>query len=198
MLETLNDDDFIFNPKTSKSTVGSITNHFLKSENVYRSIHPTHSVAAWGKHAKHITSSHYELETNFGLDTPFGKFLALNGKLMGLGINYAHVTFYHTFEDLNLNNFPFVYLPDAFNAKVLNHKGELITCKTLCHNPDFHKTRIEKDPKVEAFFRNYFEKNKLSNTTKIGDGHLWWIHSKDVIEHLDILYKQNKTIYKVN
>ncbi|MFC2176574.1 AAC(3) family N-acetyltransferase, partial [Bacteroidota bacterium] len=83
MYETLSDETLVFDPKSSASTVGYITNQFLKSGNVYRSLHPTHSVAAWGKHAEYITSNHYELSTNFGENTPFGKFLDLNGKVLG-------------------------------------------------------------------------------------------------------------------
>ena len=144
MFETLSNTAFVFNPKTSESTVGSITNHFLNSKDVCRSIHPTHSVAAWGKNAVYITSEHYELETNFGHKTPFGKFLELNGKLMGLGINYAHVTFYHTYEDLNLSKFPEVYLTEKFKTQLMDHNEQVHECETLCHNPEFHKTRIEK------------------------------------------------------
>jgi aminoglycoside 3-N-acetyltransferase len=198
MYDTLNDTNHVFDPKSSPSTVGAITNHFRTSKDIFRSLHPTHSVAAWGKYAKHITASHHDLNTNFGQETPFGKFLELNGKLVGLGIDYAHVTFYHVYEDLNLDKFPKVYLPEAINTKILNHQGEELKCQTLCHNSDFHKTRIDKDPKIEKFFREYFEKNDVSVTTQIGDGHLWWMHTKDLIEHLDILHKKNKTIFKIN
>lgn len=187
----------VFCPKTSPSTVGSISNAFLKNEGVFRSLHPTHSVAAWGKHAEFITKDHHSSNSNFGKDTPFGRFLELNGKLLGLGIKYDNVTFYHTYEDLNLAKFPTVYLPKPFNVKIKNHKNEEIKLAVLCHNPEFHKTRIEKDPAIEQFFSNYFEKNKIATKTKIGQGFLWWMQAEDVINSLDLLYKQDKTIYKI-
>lgn len=198
MEKTLLNSNHLFNPKTSLSTVGSITNSFLKEENTFRSLHPTHSVAAWGKHAKEIVKDHHLAKTNFGKGTPFGKFLDLNGKLMGLGINYANVTFYHTFEDLNLELFPQVYLPEPIKTKIKGYDHEIIELDVLCHNIEFHKTRIEKDPKIEAFFANYFEEHNLSTKTKIGQGEVWWIQSKEVIDALDLLYKQNITIYNIN
>lgn len=196
MYEALKDQDHIFDPKTSESTVGAITNTFLNSENIYRSLHPTHSVSAWGKHAEYITRDHYCAKTNFGEGTPFGKFLELNGKVTGLGITYGPVTFYHVYEDLNLEKFPEVYLPDVYKGKLLNEHGELIESDTLCHNPDFHKTRIDKTPGIESYFSKQFDGN-ISHKTSIGDGSIWWMYSSDLIQELDKLYKQGITIYKV-
>lgn len=197
MEQTLNDPSHLFNPSSSLSTVGSISNTFLKGENIHRSLHPTHSVAAWGKHAEDIVKNHHLAKTNFGGGTPFGRFLDLNGKLMGLGINYNNVTFYHTYEDLNLEKFPNVYLKTPIASRIINFNNEKVEVETLCHNLDFHKTRIEKNPEVEAYFSNYFEKNNISLKTQIGQGNIWWMHSKQVIETLDILYKQNITIYNI-
>ncbi len=197
MLKTLKS-GAVFCPKSSPSTVGSITNAFLKNENVFRSLHPTHSVAAWGKYAEYITKDHHTAGSNFGDNTPFGRFLELNGKLLGLGIKYDNVTFYHTYEDLHLSKFPKVYLDEPFKAKIKNHQGEELELSVFCHNPEFHKTRIEKDPMVERFFSDYFEQNGISKKTKIGQGFLWWMYAADVIKSLDLLYKQDKTIYKVN
>jgi len=189
--------DSVFCPKTSPSTVGAISNYFLKNDFVFRSLHPTHSVAAWGKHAEFITKNHHTANSNFGKDTPFGRFLELNGKLLGLGIKYDNVTFYHTYEDLNLYKFPEVYLPQPFKTTIKNHDDKNIQMAVLCHNPEFHKTRIEKDATIELFFSNYFEKNNISSKTKIGQGFLWWMQAEDVINSLDLLYKQGKTIYKI-
>lgn len=196
MLKTLQNSDHVFDPEKSVSTVGKITNAFLKRPGVFRSIHPTHSVAAWGKHAKSLTENHYLASTNFGPDTPFGKFLELNGKIVGLGINYAPVTYYHVFEDYNLALFTDVYLPEKFNSRVAVN-GVTENVSVYCHNPSFHSTRIEKDPAVERFFSNYLESNGISRKTAIGQGFLWWMHARDLIACLNKLYQQNITIYNV-
>lgn len=197
MESTLRDAEFIFDPKTSVSSTGSITNHFMKFTGVYRSIHPTHSVSAWGKHAKDITAQHYELDTNFGPETPFGKFLDLNGKVVGLGIDYGNVTYYHVYEDYNLNKWPDVYIDKPFEVKIKDQEGNIQTCETYAHKPSFHAGRIEKDPEIEQFFCSYLESNQISFKSQIGQGHLWWMRSQDLLEHLDKLYEQGKSIYKV-
>ena len=197
MEATLKDPEYVFDPKTSVSTTGSITNHFMKFKDVHRSIHPTHSVSAWGKHAADICAEHYELDTNFGPGTPFGKFLDLNGKVVGLGIDYGNVTYYHVYEDYNLDKWPEVYISEPFKAKVKDYQGNIHECETYAHNPSFHSSRIEKVPEIERFFCSYLEGNQISFRSEIGQGHLWWMKSQDLLEHLDELYKQGKSIYKV-
>jgi len=196
MQNTLSNDQYIFDPETSPSTVGSITNAFLKFEGVSRSIHPTHSVAAWGKNATYITSEHYQLESNFGVGTPFGKFLELNGYVMGLGVNYGPITFYHTYEDHNLEKFPEVYYPTKYKSRVKDN-GTVVETLTWCHNVAFHQVRIEKVPEIESFIRNYFEDNDHSKRTPCCDGELWLISTQTMIKELDNLYKQGKSIYHV-
>src|SRR5690554_3690714 len=47
----VNDDNPIYDPLSTKSNIGTIPNLFLERKNVYRSLHPTHSVAAYGEDA---------------------------------------------------------------------------------------------------------------------------------------------------
>lgn len=198
MLDTLSNSENVFNKESSVSSTGAITNAFLKTEGVYRSIHPTHSVTAWGNKAEFITNSHYESGCNFGKGTPFEKLLDLEAKIVGLAVNYGIITFYHVYEDFNLDKFPKVYLPNKFDAKLINKEGELVISKTYCHNPEFHKTRIDKVPKTESFFADYYIKNGISHRTEIGAGFLWWIDANTLLKELDKLYKENITVYNID
>jgi aminoglycoside 3-N-acetyltransferase len=196
MYNTLKNPDFIFDPKTTPSTVGAITNYFHNSEGTYRSIHPTHSVSAWGKHARYITQEHYETGSNFGKGTPFGKMLELNGKIMGIGISYGPVTIYHAYEDLDLSKFPGVYLPQPLSTRIRLEDKKLINCNIFCHTPEYHKSRIDKTPEIESFFAKEFEKN-ISHKSKIGDGYVWWMKTQELFGELDRLYKEGRTIYQI-
>ena len=42
---------FVYDPNTEEGCVGIIPNVFSKREGVVRSLHPTHSMAVWGKDA---------------------------------------------------------------------------------------------------------------------------------------------------
>lgn len=197
MVNTLSKPNYIFDPKTTASSVGRITNDFMKLEGVKRSIHPTHSIAAWGKYADYLTEKHFECDTVFGEETPFGKFHKLNGKVIGLGISYGYITYYHVFEDFFPEKIPQVYLPEKLNAQVRDVDNNVIACKVKCHNPDFHKVRIESKPEIESFFRTHLEKRGISKRSKVGEGELFWFHAKDLIQELEVLYTEGKTIYQV-
>ncbi|HZK20714.1 MAG TPA: AAC(3) family N-acetyltransferase [Oscillospiraceae bacterium] len=97
--------DGIFNPKTEPSCVGILTNLFMKRENCYRSMHPTHSVAAMGKRASSF------VKRDNGAVTPCPKggcFSALydeDASILFLGAPLTTNTFIHSVEEkLNLPN----------------------------------------------------------------------------------------------
>ena len=58
-----------FDAATSPSTVGHISEVFRRRPGVLRSLHPVHSVAAWGKHAAYITEGHENCPTGCGEGT---------------------------------------------------------------------------------------------------------------------------------
>lgn len=49
--KTVNADNPVYNPQTTPSCVGLLTNMFMKRDGVIRSLHPTHSMAGYGKNA---------------------------------------------------------------------------------------------------------------------------------------------------
>ena len=52
--------------------------------------------------------------------------------------------YYHVYEDFNLEKWPDVYLEKPFKSAILDHNGDRHGCDLYAHNPEFHKTRIEK------------------------------------------------------
>lgn len=195
MKETLESESFVFDPARSPSTVGKISDSFRKRPGVYRSEHPTHSVAAYGPLARTLTETHLEHGTNFGKGSPFAKLLDYDGKIVGLGISFGPVTFYHVYEDLNPDKFPEVYLPRKLRSKI--KRGDQIReVWVACHSPEFHKRRIDKSPEIESYFAAYFRSESVAHFGKVGNSISWWIRARDIIRCLDTLYAKGVTIYK--
>lgn len=195
MKGTLESKEFIFDPLNSPSTVGKITEIFRGRPGVRRSIHPTHSVAALGPLAEELTRAHLKDGTNFGAGSPFGKMLEHGGKVVGLGINFGPVTYYHVYEDMNLDKFTGVYLPERLTTTVELPEGrEQIA--VWCHSPEFHRYRIDKTPVIESFFSEWFQANDVAHMGPVGRSISWWIFAQDIIESLEKLYAEGVTIYR--
>ena len=193
-LEYLERNDITFDYKTERPLVGAIPRSFFKLENIHRSIHPTHSVLAWGKNTEHITSGHEDCNTTFGIGTPLYKLIETNSYIMGLGSDLAHVTFYHVLEDFN-KSFPIeVYGNKEYKIKMLiNNKVETFLLKS--HKEQ--KVRIEKinGTWVRTYFKKYFRRKGKLIEGKIGNANCWMIKAKDMYNCIEELMRRGITIY---
>ena len=93
--------DPVFDARQTVSMMGLITEVFRRWPGVVRSIHPTHSVAAWGHEADALTARHELAETPCGRLTPYGRLLDYDGKILLMGVSPSTMTFcYFVAEDL--------------------------------------------------------------------------------------------------
>lgn len=96
-----------FNVISTHSQMGILTELFRHMPDVKRSIHPTHSVCAYGKLAEKITKDHHLADTSCGIGTPFGYMYEYRTKILGLGTKYYRtLTQIHLAEDILKENFP--------------------------------------------------------------------------------------------
>ena len=90
-----------FNPKTTPSRVGKITDLFWRRPNAARSAHPTHSVACIGPQAADWMAGHDKGST-FNWESAYGKYVHSGGKpckLAFLGVSMVCNTTLHAVED---------------------------------------------------------------------------------------------------
>lgn len=103
--KTVNDDNPVYNPLETPSCVGILTNMFLKREGVIRSLHPTHSMAGYGKDAARYLSGE---EYNNTPCTPGGcydRLKEVKGKILLVGVGHERNTYIHSVEEvLNVPN----------------------------------------------------------------------------------------------
>jgi len=93
--------DPVFDARRTASKMGIITEIFRRSPDVVRSMHPTHSVAAWGAKAYMMVAGHEAAETPCGRRTPYGRLLDHDGKLLLAGVPPNTMTFcYFVAEEL--------------------------------------------------------------------------------------------------
>ncbi len=93
--------DPVFDAQHTVSRMGLISEVFRRSPGVVRSLHPTHSVAVWGRRADAIIAGHELAETPCGRLTPYGRLLDYDGKILLAGVPPSTMTFgYFVAEEL--------------------------------------------------------------------------------------------------
>ena len=94
----VNKENPIFNIKETPSCVGMIPEVFRHSDGVVRSLHPTHSLAVWGKDKQWYIKDHINDNTCLGINSPMYKLKERHGKVLLLGCKLARNTILHGLE----------------------------------------------------------------------------------------------------
>jgi len=91
----------VWNPDTTPSRVGSLTNYVLKQPGRARSDHPTHPMAAIGGRAEEFCAGHSWRDgaSTFDRNGPWGKLVDWDGKILWLGTDMRTHTAVHVVED---------------------------------------------------------------------------------------------------
>ncbi len=71
-----------YDPNTTASRVGAVTDRFWRRSGVLRSAHPTHSFAALGRHASALLSGHDHTRSPLSANGPLGRLADLDGKIL--------------------------------------------------------------------------------------------------------------------
>jgi len=90
----------VFNLRYTPSCVGAIAEAFRIREGTHRSLHPTHSVCAVGKHANEMIKPHKMDNTPCGLNSPFHLLPKFNGQILMLACDLIYNTSMHAIEEL--------------------------------------------------------------------------------------------------
>lgn len=131
----------IFDPDTTKSRVGSITNKVLERPERVRSLHPTHSWAALGNDAGSFTEGH-ERTSTFGRDSVCGRMYDMDFKIVWFGTDGRTNTSTHFAED-------WLNLPNMTSEDALVKKGDGFEKVTVFRSPSGPRDFYSRDSKVD-------------------------------------------------
>lgn len=85
----------VFDPKTEPACVGIIPNIFRQREGVVRSLHPTHSIAAYGVGASEYIKGEENATTPCMVGGAWDRLRDIDAKILLLGVNHVKNTFIH-------------------------------------------------------------------------------------------------------
>jgi aminoglycoside 3-N-acetyltransferase len=124
--------EVIFDVRSSPSRMGKITDVFWRQPDVRRSLHPTHCTAAWGKRRDELLAGHERCLQSCGYGTPLYKLKDIGGKILLIGVPHTSNTFIHTIEDTGPTPSTTRML---FEPKVVDYDGQIVTVPTHPHLP---------------------------------------------------------------
>ncbi len=95
----------VYDYETSPGCVGILPEIFRKREGVLRSLHPSHSIAAWGKNAAEYIRGEENAKTPCPPDGCWGRLRDIGAKILLLGVGHNRNTYIHSVEEtLHLEN----------------------------------------------------------------------------------------------
>jgi aminoglycoside 3-N-acetyltransferase len=190
---------YMFDPRKHGTVMGRLPEAFLAADGVRRSIHPTHSVSAWGRHAVYLTEGHHQAPSIFGPGSPWQRFLEIeHAKVLGLGISMGPVTFYHVLEDSMGAAFPVRIWDDTtFRLPCLDHAGKRWEIPVRPFLAAVPGSRIDHPSRADLrdYFQQEFERAGLRANGRVGDASAWLIPGQAFYAHLKQLSTENITIY---
>jgi aminoglycoside 3-N-acetyltransferase len=198
ILATCKLDDYVFDPHKHGSHLGRLPSEFLTFDGIVRSIHPTHSVSAIGRDARHVVESHHLAPSIFGAGSPWDRCDEMNAKIIGLGISMGPVTFYHLLEDRLLDRFPLpVRLNTTYSLPCLDWEGRRVQVPVVPLDPQFMAQRIDAPGRddLREYYRAEFDHHGLLGWGQVGEARSWVIPAQRFSGHLQTLVDEGITWY---
>jgi len=132
----------VFDVGRTPSQTGLLTELFRRSPDVVRSVHPTHSVAAWGAGAKALIAEHFRAATPCGIGSPYSRLAQTNGKILLLGTGIGVLTYFHTVEEELEPVMPFTpFTRDTYAMISKDNSGNAVETRSRLFDPAVSRRR---------------------------------------------------------
>ncbi len=142
-----------FDAKRSPTVLGLLPELARRHPRAYRSLHPTASITAIGKHAEELTSTHHRDVYPCGSQSPMHKMLKYKARIIGLGEKVVSLSFVHTVEDTMKTDFPVKTLSEeTITAQVRDFHKEIHNVET------YVPARRIQNRNIEAYFAKHIPK----------------------------------------
>jgi aminoglycoside 3-N-acetyltransferase len=111
----------VYDSQLTASRVGMITDAFWRLDGVFRSQHPTHSLACEGGRAEDLIAGHDKCDTPCGKGTPYEKLIDWDASILMFGATLNAYTLFHTAEDAA--QLPYLYEKNPYQLRIRQADG---------------------------------------------------------------------------
>jgi aminoglycoside 3-N-acetyltransferase len=180
----------VFNPLTSPSFVGILPEVFRRKKDVHRSLHPTHSVAAWGHRACSFLDQHHMASSPCGRGTPYHRLYEADGKILMIDVPVI-LTFYHCVEEILEPLFPVSpFTRETYRLPIQSEQGLIYSAPMRLYDPLVSQQRWV-DPLVKAL-----KKAGCWKETKVANVGLVAVKARDVAKTTEKLARRRIFCYR--
>jgi aminoglycoside 3-N-acetyltransferase len=153
----------VFSVRDTPSTTGVLPELFRKFPGVKRSLHPTHSITAWGKDAEAFLSGHEKFDSPCHRNSPWGKLYDRRAKILFVGTTIICNTFLHGVEEWL--PVPGMLTEYAENLVVFDYNGNRIEVPSRRHDGDHSQ--------YYAVMEERFRECGALSEGRLGDAHVF-------------------------
>lgn len=173
--------------------IGILPETMRLSKDVFRSVHPTHSLAVWGKDAESFTQNHYKDHTPVGVNSPLSEAYRRGGKIVMLGAPFARNTSLHGVEEKILPDYLFT---TNYDYDITLANKDQITMHVLRHDFDGFEQRYDRILNILEEGVDYQVGNVLNGRTCVMNAPAVWDkalvkYKEDIHYFIDKLPKTN-------
>ena len=188
--------DPLFDPRRTPATSGRISDTFWRRPGVLRSLHPTHSAAAYGPKAEYLVQDHEKGRNPFGKESPYQKVIELDGRILQLACPWFIISSFHI-PEVACPEFPLtVYLPDLYPVRYLDWDGVEHTALTEVHDPAMFSTGVHLDKEIEARVFNDLIQGGIMRIGSIGQAKLHLLDARAFEEYLEHEARNGRSAYR--
>lgn len=180
-----------FNVRRTRSKMGYLTEFARLQTFSVRSLHPTNSIVAVGKHAEIIIKEHHKDIYPCGNYSPFYRMMNYDAKIIGLGVDVDNMSFLHCVEDVENDTFPLeTRMNKVYSEPVIDIDGKETFVDVLVPSDKIS------DRNPRQFFTRHVSEN-ICNRFKIKGAEFFCADSVKLYDKLSELHKRGITIYNL-
>lgn len=137
-----------FDVRSTVPNIGTLSRVAAFRQDGVRSLHPTHSMAAFGKNAREYIQGEEKSATPAPVGGALSRLYELNGKVLLVGVGHERNTYLHAVDE-RINR-PNRLAQTGFPVEITDWDGRIL------HNEDFHPHRTEGiNIGLSEYYRNY-------------------------------------------
>lgn len=184
--DTVNKKNPFYDVRTSVPCIGTLAKVAAFRTDGVRSLHPTHSVAVFGKNAAEYVKNEEKSSTPTPVNGCLSRLYEENGKILLVGVGHERNTYLHSVDERY--DIPDRLNPDTFEITIKDYEGN------LHKSPPFHGHFCSAAKAcVSEHYPNYkraFEQTKAVTYHKLGNATVYCCDARKMTDVVKVLWQK--------